>query len=50
MSDKSSKRHAINILQNSLNQIKDYINQIEDSCILYVDDLDKVISSSVYSK
>jgi hypothetical protein len=50
ISNEDGKRQAINILKDNLSQVKEYISQIEDSCILYVDDLDKIISSSVYSK
>ncbi len=44
------KRSWLSILNNSINTLKEYIDSIEDSCILYVDDLDRIIQSSKYEK
>lgn len=47
---KDWKELWLTILKNSASIIKEEINKMQDSCILYVDDLDRIIQSSSYEK
>lgn len=44
------KKEALKIIQNVLIEIKNEIDKIEDSCILYIDDLDRIVESTKYDK
>ncbi len=47
---KAWKKEAKKIMKTIASKLKDMIDDIEDSCILYIDDLDEIIMSSKYDK